>query len=533
MKALLPIIRLLLAAAPQSMARGAVLSVVTLLMGIALLGLSGWFITAAGIAGLAGIGIAFDVFRPSAGVRFLALGRTVARYGERLLTHDATLHALAALRVMLLRRQAQQGARALASLRSEGVLTRIVSDIDALDGVILRLLLPSIAALVCHFIAFLALGLLVSWGVAGAVLAGYLPLAIIIVWYLASHTRRPSDAVEVHSQSLRRGVIDMMRDRQSLILTAILATREMQLLEIDTQTRRGARTLDRVERRAGAVLSILVAVVTAIALVLGENLINADRVSPAVAAIAVFVALALAETLLPLQRGFADFGRMLGAAQRITESAKPLPVVSAGQDRSAINAPLLKIQTANLAFSLEAGNVVAFTGPSGSGKTTLMLQIAGLAASEGVTILGLQPQGWPESGLRERVTMVPQRSALIAGTVRENMRLASDARDDQIWQALKAVALDEVIKARGGLDVYLNEAGAGLSGGQARRLVLARAILKRPQLLLLDEPTEGMDSETANRVLQGIRKALPNTAILASAHRFVEHPVFDRQITFC
>ncbi|MGA9435370.1 MAG: ATP-binding protein, partial [Roseobacter sp.] len=139
MRNVLRIVRLLVAADPWAMARGAALSVVVLVMGAALLGLSGWFITATGLAGLAGIGIAFDVFRPSAGVRFLALGRAAARYGERLLTHDATLRALAALRIVLLRGYARINAKGLMGLRGEGALTRIVSDVDALDGLILRL----------------------------------------------------------------------------------------------------------------------------------------------------------------------------------------------------------------------------------------------------------------------------------------------------------------------------------------------------------------------------------------------------------
>ena len=131
------------------------------------------------------------------------------------------------------------------------------------------------------------------------------------------------------------------------------------------------------------------------------------------------------------------------------------------------------------------------------------------AESKGITILGLQPQQWSDIDLRDIVTMVPQRSALIAGTVRENLRFASDANDDQMYQALQAMALDEVIIERGGLDASLSEAGAGLSGGQARRLDLARSILKRPKLLHLDEPTEGMDNETADRVLLGIRLRYP------------------------
>ncbi|CAA0121238.1 Microcin-J25 export ATP-binding/permease protein McjD [Halioglobus japonicus] len=531
MKALLPIIRLMLSCAPRTMVCGAILSVIALVMGIALLGLSGWFITATGIAGIAGIGIAFDVFRPSAGVRFLALGRTVTRYGERLLTHDATLRSLAMLRVMVLRHQVQSDARALARLRSEAVLTRIVSDVDALDGVILRFLLPGSAALITHLAAFVALGWLVSWSMATAVLLGYLPIAMLILWYLARHTKRPSAEVEAQTQRLRRGTIDMIRHRQSLILTGALAAREAQLTAIDTQTREAARTLDRVERRTGAALSILVAAVTALALVVGEHLIVTGIAGPAVTAIGVFVALALAETLLPLRRGVAELGKMLGAARRIGAAATTQPEAPSKRQRLQTNAPVLEIHRPTLALRLEQGNAAVLTGPSGSGKTTLMMEIAGLAESKGITIFGVHPRQWSDPELRDIVTMVPQRSVLIAGTVRENMRLASGASDDQVWRALEVVALDKVIAERGGLDASLSEAGLGLSGGQTRRLVLARAILKRPKLLLLDEPTEGLDAETADRMLHGIRAALPQTTILATLHRFIDHSIFEQTVT--
>lgn len=531
MRALLPIIRLLLTAAPWAMARGAALTVVVLLMGAALLGLSGWFITATGIAGLAGIGIAFDVFRPSAGVRFLALGRTAARYGERILTHDATLRALAALRVTLLRRQSRLGSRDLASLRSEGVLTRIVSDVDALDGVVLRLLLPAAAGIITHVIVFLMLGWLAGWPVAGAVLGGYIPLALIIFWWLARRSVQPSDRVETQNQKLRHGVIDMIRNRQSLILRAGLSAREADLLRIDTQTRDAARALDRADRNAGAALSALIAAVTGLALIAGGWLVTRGFAGPAVGAIGVFVALALAETLLPLRRGFSDYGRMIGAARRIGSGPEPVREVSGASDADAPGAPLLAVRAQGLEFHLEPGQAVALTGPSGSGKTSLLMQIAGLAPSEGITLLGMPPDHWPDIALREVVAMVPQRSALIAGTIRENLCLAVDADDDEMWHALDAVALSEVIRERGGLDARLGEAGAGLSGGQARRLTLARALLKSPRVLLLDEPTEGLDADTADRVLLGIRAALPDTAILAALHRSADHSVFDRRIT--
>ncbi len=531
MRALLPIIRLLLTASPWAMARGAALSVIVLLMGAALLGLSGWFITATGIAGIAGIGIAFDVFRPSAGVRFLALGRTAARYGERILTHDATLRALAALRVTLLRRQARLGDRDLASLRSEAVLTRIVSDVDALDGVILRLVLPGLAAVITHALVFLALGWLAGWPVAWAVLGGYAPLAALIFWRLARRSIQPSDAVEAQDQTLRRGVIDMIRNRQSLILGATLGKREAALMVLNAGTRKAARALDLADRNAGAALSVLVAVVTGLALIAGGWMVAHGLADPAIGAIGVFVVLALAETLLPLRRGFSDYGRMVGAARRIGGDARTEAAIPDRPEADLRSAAILTIRKPKLRLELDAGDTIALTGPSGCGKTSLLMQIAGLAGSDGITILERHPDDWPEAALREVVAMVPQRSVLIAGTIRENLSLATDASDEAMWRALTAVALDDVIRERGGLDARLTEAGAGLSGGQARRLTLARAILKSPRLLLLDEPTEGLDAGTADRVLEGIRAALPEAVIMAALHRGADHSVFDRQIS--
>lgn len=536
MKPLLPVLRLLVSASPWAMARGALLAVIVLLMGAGLLGLSGWFITATGVAGLAGVGIAFDVFQPSAGVRFLALGRTASRYGERLLTHDATLRALSALRVTLLRRQSLLDSRALARLRSEATLTRIVSDVDALDGVVLRLALPVLAAVITQLVVFLAVGWLAGWWISWALLAGYLPLAALIFWWLGRRSIEPSETVEARAQSLRRASIDLLRDRQALILGGVLSQRENRLLNIDSQARQAARDLDCAERGAEAAVSLLVAAVASLALVTGGWLVAREMVSPAVGGIGIFVALALSETLIPIKRGVADFGRMSGAARRINESLQPSARDSAKHVSGDPAVPLLAIHTVQLTLELNAGDTVALTGPSGSGKSTLLMQIAGLGEEDGtgkydgIALKGVKPGDWLESALREQVTVVPQRSALIAGTIRDNLCLARDATDDELWAALAAVALHDVIVERGGLDARLGESGAGLSGGQHQRLTLARGILKQPPLLLLDEPIEGLDAHTADRVLEGIRRYLPDAAILATLHRSANHPVFDRQV---
>ena len=188
---------------------------------------------------------------------------------------------------------------------------------------------------------------------------------------------------------------------------------------------------------------------------------------------------------------------------------------------------------AGFSLTLAPGETVALAGPSGAGKSTLLFLAAGLLTPDsGNVTLGGQPlPDWDEHALRARLTLVPQRAALVAGTIRDNLALACDTMSDATaWAALRAAALDTAVRARGGLDAALSEAGAGLSGGEARRLVLARALLRRPDVLLLDEPTEGLDAATAARVLAGIRAALPDAAILIAAHRAEDRAAADRVI---
>lgn len=523
MTALWRVMRLIAGAAPRSLGLGALLAALVLLAGAALLGLSGWFITATGLAGIAGI--AFTISGPVAGVRALALGRTAGRYGERLLTHEATLRGLAALRVRLLRDMARQGGRALARLRSEEMLTRIVADVDALDGLLLRLVVPLVAALLTHLLVFLGLGWIVGWPMALCVLLGYLPAAALILIRLGRRGFALSHRAEQLGQELRRGVIDMLRDRTGLILAGQLGAREEQLVALDARQRAVADALDRLERGAGAWLAALVPLVAGAALILGAWLHGQGTLAAAPAAIGFFVALALGESLMPLRRGVIELGRMRRAAGRIALADAPPQQGQAVQPLP--DAPLLEVATGGVRFMLQPGQAVALTGPSGVGKTSLLNAIAGLDPACGISLGGHAPQDWDEAALRDLVTLVPQRSALMAGSVRDNLALAGPEEDAALEAALEAVALGDLVRARGGLDARLGEGGAALSGGQARRLTLARGLLRRPKLLLLDEPTEGLDAPTAARVLAGVRAALPDAALLVVLHRGADHPIFD------
>ncbi|SEM93956.1 ABC transporter [Gemmobacter aquatilis] len=171
---------------------------------------------------------------------------------------------------------------------------------------------------------------------------------------------------------------------------------------------------------------------------------------------------------------------------------------------------------------LQPGDWLALVAPSGHGKSTLLLALAGLVLAQSGQILlqGHPLADWPEGALRGTVTLVPQRPALIGGSVADNLALAApEATPATMQAALEAVALWPALLGRGGLGCPLGAGGAGLSGGEARRLALARALLRRPALLLLDEPTEGFDAATARAVLHGIASALPDTAVLLASHR--------------
>ena len=238
---------------------------------------------------------------------------------------------------------------------------------------------------------------------------------------------------------MRRGVIDMIRDREALIVAAVLKRKEDRLRQIDETAREAARQLDRAERMSGFWMSLLVAGVAMSAFLTGAALLDAGSVGPAKAVIGLFVALALAEALLPLRRGVSELGRMSGAAERISNL---LPRIDQTDKRSCrVDAPLLLLRLSGGEQEFRAGETVALTGPSGVGKSMLLMQIAGLLPTSEVIVKGLRPDAYADDTLRGIVSMLPQRSSLIAGTVRDNLSLSGDFTDSEKWNALQAVVL--------------------------------------------------------------------------------------------
>ena len=433
--------------------------------------------------------------------------------------------------------------RSFGHLRGPQALARLTADIDALDGVSLRLVLPFVAALATHMLAFGLLWWLVGLPVALFSLTGWLVGSVLILVTASRRAVPLSRQAEAATQALRARMIDMVRSRDTL--TAYGRLRAQADFAQAAEARQAALrcALDRVERRAGAAQAVLATLMAGGALWIGALFVTHGVIAPAIAALGFFTMLGLAETVAPLRRAIADLGRMTEAARRVRRGVMLSPVVASGQSASpdaliAQDVTIARPGTAHaivrrLSFSARPGDTLALTGPSGCGKSTVLQAIAGLVpVLDGTLRLGALPVSeWGEHPLREAVTYLPQRSALMAGTVGDALRLAQPgATDADLWAVLDAVALGRLIRGRGGLGMMLGPRGEGLSGGEARRLTLARALLRRPALLLLDEPTEGLDDATAKMVLAGLRAYLPDAMIVLASHHPREAATADRII---
>ncbi len=526
-----PVAGLFLSGSRAMLLAGVLLSVVTALCGIALLGLSGWFITATGVAGLsAATALAFDVFVPSAGIRFLALARTASRYGERLTTHDATLAVLAALADVLIRGCSQTGAASYIVMTPSLVLFRLTLDIDALDSLYLRVIVPIIGACAVALAAGVVLGLmqpLLGLSAAGfLILAGAgLPAAAAVA--ARRPVRRRAHGLEV----LRSRAIDLVSGQTEWIMAGRLAARQDGLAAADRYLSASDDALNRIEVRTGAGFDVAGALLLAATLVAVALLAERGAIGAPVAALGLLVALAAMEPFAALRRGAVELGRTLLAAGRIAprlasplEAAGPVAPpagIAARLDGVTVRYPgAARPALSAITLTIGEGERIALIGASGAGKSTLLGLLAGEVA--------------PQVGqvARRAATLLTQRTELFQDSLRDNLRLADRRADDaRLIEALDAAGLrDDVEALPNGLNTRLGEGGHGLSGGQARRLAFARLLLRPTSLWLFDEPTEGLDGTTARDVLARLRTRAGDRTIVIATHIRREAEAADRLV---
>ncbi|WKL14694.1 ATP-binding cassette domain-containing protein [Comamonas testosteroni] len=481
---------------------GAALAALTVLMGMALLGLSGWFITATALAGLVpATALVFDVFMPSAGIRLLAVGRTGARYAERLVTHDATLAVLASLRQRLFLSWARpQGARLLLQ-RPARLLQRLTADVDALDNLYLRLLVPAVAALGAALLAALAYGFMRWW-------LGLLTLAWLLLtgWGIALwhglRSRKAAVRRAMALEAMRAQTVDLVAGQTELLMAGQLPAQVQQVLHSDARCAQADERLYQSEAAAAQAYGAVSAITLSASVLLMAWLMEQGRINAPVAALGILLALSAMEPFAALRRGAEQAGRTWLALRRL---APPLAAkVEAAENpqqpmqKLAVSLQAVRLrQLGPIDLNVRQGERVALIGSSGAGKTSLLHLMAGeLQPDEGV--VQACSCSW-----------MTQRTELFQDSLRNNLRLAdADADDEQLWGVLQAAGLrSDVMALPQGLDTMLGEGGMGLSGGQSRRLALARLLLSPDRCWLLDEVTEGLDAVTAADVLKRLLQA--------------------------
>jgi ATP-binding cassette subfamily C protein CydC len=509
---------------------GAALSLAALAAGLALMGNSGRYISVAVLGG---------ALLVPAVLPFTGGCRVVLRYAERVFTHEATFRALARLRVWLFTGLARSAAGGLGLREAGDVLARLVNDVEALDGLFLRILVPLLGG-----ILLLPVLSILLYRENGLALMALVPF-VVVAFYLPWQAARLAGA-----NAARAGLA--MAGLRSAALDALTGLREVKIFAAE------GRMLAAVQAREAALLAAqrdLTAQASAInagAFLLGQSailltiLIGLISPAPVLALVAVFVLIMAFETVAGLPRAGLLYGQAEAAAARVVDAAEAAPPVpdpaapAALPSGNAIAFEHVSLRYADnlpyvfqdLSLQLPAGSRTAILGPSGAGKSSIAALLLKLAApTSGKIRLGAADlASLPAEAVRHRIAYLAQATHLFADTIRNNLLLGDPAADDaRLWAAMDEAQLAETIRALpDGLNSFLGEGGGNLSGGQGRRLALARTLLSSAPILLLDEPCAGLDAATEAAFFKTLNNAARGRTVVMIVHRLTGVEQLDR-----
>lgn len=508
---------------------GLAASLAALVAGVALMAASGMTIGTAALAGALPAPLL---------LRRFGAARVVLRYAERLVTHGATFRALADMRVWFFRRLARTAAGGLGFRQAGDMLARLVGDVEALDGLYLRillplaggvLLLPALVLLIGHQAPRLGLEV-------GAL---FVAAAFVLPWLAARGSSQAGHDLATASGELRIAALDALAGLREVRafaaegrMLAAVQTREARMLA----AQRGMAV--RVALAGAAAFLCAQAAVLAVLLAAGS--------SPAEAVAAAFLVLAAFEAVGGLPRAGALAGHASAAAARVLDAADaPVPVpdpadpvaMPAGnglrfeaiQFRWQTDRPLV---FDGLTLEVPEGARVALLGPSGTGKSTLAALALKVAAPRSGHVLlgGVDMALLPAASVRARIGWLSQATHLFDDTIRGNLLLAlPDADEPALWAALDAARIGDTVRGLPDqLDTWVGEGGTRFSGGQGRRLALARALLSEAPILILDEPCAGLDAETERAFLETLNETAAGRTVILITHRLVGVERLDR-----
>ncbi|MEO3824359.1 thiol reductant ABC exporter subunit CydC [Actinomadura sp. B10D3] len=487
-----------------------------------------------------------------AAVRGFALAKGSLRYVERLAGHDAALRVLAELRGRVFDALAAARADVRRRVRDGDALTRMVSDVEAVQDLLLRCVLPAVAAVVCGA-AGVAVCALVRVPAAAVLAAGLLVAGVVLPVAAAVAGGRAAARTAAGREALAVRALDVLEGAADLAMAGASA-------RFAARAGDAARRLERAERAAARVSALVAGAgfvvqgVTVAAVAWLGLRAGVDEVGAAVLALTALVAV---ESVLPLA----------GAAQRLREVAPALRRVAAvlaappsgapvvGPERPApVPAGPLEVELLGVTVTygdgdgegeggaaldgvdlrVERGRRVAVVGASGAGKSTLLAAVCGeVEAASGAVVLGGRPlEAYAPGDVRAVVRGLAQDAHVFAGTVRANLLLACpDAGEARLREAAERARFAEVVRELPqGWDTVVGAGGRGLSGGQRQRLLLARALLADPPVLVLDEPAEALEPPVADALTRALLEAPGGGTLLLVTHRLAALPAADEVV---
>jgi ATP-binding cassette subfamily C protein CydC len=496
------------------MISGIVLGVLVIFANTLLMAISGWFIASMAVSGSSGA--AFNYFFPSASIRFLAIARTVGRYAERLVTHESTFRILSELRVWLFKRFEPLVPACLERYAGGDVTGRLRGDVDALETLYLKIIAP-LAVGTISILAALVFLLWFSPPSAGVMLLFLLLAGIVLPLLVRRFSEVPGRRSAQLAAELRNKVTEGLQGVEELILLGAVERQAAVVDGLSAEVIVEQERLGRINGLSHGGMAFFAGSGVAAVLLTGSMQVAFHQIPPPNLVMLLLFSAATFEAagLLPSAL------HLLPAAQesvsRIFELAdSPIPVpdnpVSCdlpsghGICFRNVSASYLpgKPVLHNISLTVPAGGSVVLTGTSGIGKSLLVEILLRFRDYEGsVTVGGIEIRDLPKETLLCMIAAVPQRPHLFNGTIRDNILLGNASADEeQLRQALRISCLDAWIETLPlGLETMVGAGGSAVSGGEARRIALARALLKDAPILLLDEPTEGLDGATEREVV--------------------------------
>jgi ATP-binding cassette subfamily C protein CydC len=513
---------------------GIALSTIVILANVALLGLSGWFITAMAAAGLQGASI--NYFTPAAAIRGLAITRTIGRYLERLVTHESTFRLLAELRQWFFERLEPLAPARLQYLRGGDLLSRLRADIDTLENAYLRIVTPAAAALAASLVVlgFLAV---ISPAIAVTTLLALLTAGVLLPWLGARRCDAPGRAIRQVRSDLRARTAETVRGQAELAIYGGRDAQRRQIVQLNDDLLSPQRRRNRSETALSAAGALTAQAGWLAALLIGLWLFQQELVSGPLLVMLVLLVMAAFEAVAPLPLAWQSWGETRSAARRLMEIVDAEPAVTdppreappptrfdirfdhVGLRYPGASEPALS----DIDLTIPEGGRLAVVGPSGAGKTSLVhLLLRFWPYSAGEIRIGGQPiDRYRGETVRRWCSVVGQHAHLFNATIAENLRLACpEADDERLIEAARAAGIhDEIRRMPDGYDTAVGEAATRLSGGQIRRIAIARALLKDAPILILDEPTEGLDRGSEQAVIAALYRAMAGRTVLMITHR--------------